>query len=63
MNAVLNTEKSKISDFTEALDSRSENFSLKIGNTVYEVSTHFNTDGRLSVIQQFEQLILNKDLI
>ena len=53
----------KIYDFTAALPEQSNHFSLKIGGTTYEVTTHFNADGRKSVLQQFEQLILENKLI
>ena len=33
-------------------------FFMKIGNTTYEVSTHFNPKGRENVLQQFQKLIL-----
>ena len=33
-------------------------FSLKIGGTYFDVSTHFDTTGRQSVLQQFKDLIL-----
>ena len=33
-------------------------FFIKIGNTTYEVSTHFNPKGRENVLQQFQKLIL-----
>ena len=32
-------------------------FFMKIGNTTYEVSTHFNPKGRENVLQQFEDLL------
>ena len=35
-------------------------FTMKIGGTVYEVATHFNEDGRQSVLQQFRDLLLAK---
>ena len=35
-----------------------EPFFMKIGNTTYEVSTHFNSNGRENVLQQFQKLIL-----
>ena len=38
-------------------------FSMKIGGTVYEVSTHFSTDGKQSVLQQFRDLLLSQNLI
>ena len=38
-------------------------FSLKIGGTVYEVSTHFSADGRQSVLRQFSDLLLTRKLL
>ncbi len=38
-------------------------FSMKIGGTVYEISTHFSTDGKQSVLQQFRDLLLTQNLI
>ena len=38
-------------------------FSMKIGGTVYDVSTHFSTDGKQSVLQQFRDLLLSQNLI
>ena len=39
------------------------NFTMKIGGTVYEVATHFSTDGKQSVLQQFRDLLLSQNLI
>ena len=38
-------------------------FTMKIGGTIYEVSTHFSTDGKQSVLQQFRDLLLSQKLI
>ena len=38
-------------------------FTMKIGGTIYEVSTHFSTDGRQSVLQQFRDLLLSQNLL
>ena len=35
-------------------------FEMKVGGTTYEVSTHFDMDGRKSVLQQFMGLILQQ---
>lgn len=36
---------------------------LHIGNTVFEVHTHFNPQGRQTVLEQFQKLLLaNRDL-
>ena len=39
------------------------NYTMKIGGTVYEVSTHVSTDGKQSVLQQFRDLLLSQKLI
>ncbi len=33
-------------------------FSMQIGGTVYEVTTHFNTEGKETVLRQFRDLLL-----
>ena len=38
-------------------------FTMKVGGTTYEVTTHFNTEGTQSVLDQFKSLILSKNLI
>ncbi len=38
-------------------------FKMKIGGTVYEISTHFDADGSRCVLQQFRDLILSEDLL
>ena len=40
-----------------------DTFTAKIGGTVYEVSTHFNSKGTQSVMEQFKKLILSENLI
>ncbi len=32
-------------------------FTVKIGGTTYEVSTHFNLEGKKSVLEQFMELL------
>lgn len=32
-------------------------FSLKLGGTIYEITTHFNTAGKQTVLQQFMELL------
>lgn len=39
------------------------NYTMKIGGTVYDVSTHFSADGKQSVLQQFRDLLLSQKLI
>lgn len=43
--------------------SRENEFSVKIGGTTYDVSTHFSDTGRQSVLEQFKNLILSEQLI
>jgi len=38
-------------------------FSLRIGGTTYDVSTHYNREGNQSVLDQFQRLILAENLI
>lgn len=38
-------------------------FSMKIGGTVYDVSTHFSENGKQSVLQQFRDLLLSQKLM
>lgn len=35
------------------------NFRMNISGTEYEVSTHFDSNGKQSVLQQFRALLLN----
>ena len=35
------------------------NFTTKIGNTEYEVSTNFDISGKQTLLEQFEKLILS----
>ena len=35
-----------------------DSFSMKIGGTVYEVTTHFDTEGKETVLKQFQDLLL-----
>ena len=38
-------------------------FVMKIGGTTYEVSTHFSTKGKETVLQQLKDLLIELDLI
>ena len=49
----------QLKDFEE----NGHDFSLKIGGTFYEVTTHFNPKGNQSVLDQFKTLILSENLI
>ena len=37
-----------------------DTFEMKVGGTTYEISTHFDTGGRQSVLEQFMALILQQ---
>ncbi len=37
-------------------------FTLKLGGTTYEVTTHFDPEGRQCVLQQFMELLREADL-
>ena len=36
---------------------------MKIGGTTQEISMHFNTKGNETILQQFEELIFELDLV
>lgn len=38
-------------------------FVIKIGGTTYEIATHFSTKGNETILQQFEELIFELDLV
>lgn len=51
------TDKNK-SIYAPYFEKNDEPFFMKIGNTTYKVSTHFNPNGKENVLQQFQKLIL-----
>ena len=48
---------------TPMFDEENLDFELKIGGTTYEVCSHFNINGKQSVLEQFKNLILSEKLI
>ena len=50
-------------DYSKVRRFGEDTFTTKIGGTTYEVSTHFNPDGRRSALEQFKHLILSERLI
>lgn len=40
-----------------------DSFSMQIGGTAYEVTTHFNTEGSETVLKQFRDLLLEQQVI
>ena len=45
----------------EQREYKGHTFIKKIGGTTYEVSTHFNPNGRSCVFEQFKELLLGMD--
>ncbi|MFQ9981065.1 MAG: transposon-encoded TnpW family protein [Finegoldia magna] len=52
-----------VSTFAPYYEVNDNAFITKIGNTTYEVSTHFNTQGKETVLEQFKDLLLELNLI
>ena len=55
--------KECVFDFGKVRRFGEDTFTMKIGGTTYEVSTHFNPDGRQCVFEQFKELILSEHLL
>ena len=53
----------RIFDYTKVRRFGEDNFTMKIGGTTYEVSTHFSTKGKETVLQQFKDLLIELDLV
>ena len=49
-----NINSNTISVFAPYYETDNMPFVMKIGGTTYEVSTHFNTKGKETVLQQFK---------
>lgn len=58
-----NTPKKENAAFELFSGFGNSDFRMKIGGTVYEVSTHFDPEGSRCVLQQFRDLILSEDLL
>lgn len=60
----MNTENNKLTSifapFTEII---TEPIVYKIGGTTYEVTTHFDTEGKETVLEQFEALLTEHKMI
>lgn len=39
-------------------EEKQDHFSLRIGGTFYDVTTHFKTDGKRTVLHQFKEMLL-----
>lgn len=54
----------EVSKYAPTFENReTSTFYVRVGNTNYEVTTHFNPAGKENILQQFEDLILKKDLL
>ena len=52
-----------IKSLAPIFDKDNLNFEIKIGGTIYEVHSHFNIEGKQSVLEQFKNIILSENLI
>ena len=57
-------ESQKYNSLQDALDNpyQSGPTVMKIGGTTFEVHTHWNPDGRQTILEQLMKLILNADM-
>lgn len=39
-------------------EEKEDTFSMKIGNTIYDITTHLKTEGKRTVLNQFKELLL-----
>ena len=47
-------------EFYEPIERYGEQlFELKIGNTIFQIETHYDPKGRISVMKQFQDYLLN----
>ena len=60
---MLPQSKQRTLDYSRMRRFGEDNFKLKLGGTTYEISTHFNPNGRQCVMEQFKELILSEKLI
>lgn len=58
-----NINSSTTSVFAPYYETDNTPFIMKIGGTTYEVSTHFGTKGKETVLQQFKDLLIELDLV
>jgi hypothetical protein len=53
----------RVFDYSKVRRFGEDTFTMKIGGTTFEVSTHFNPNGRQCVFDQFKELILSEQLL
>lgn len=56
-----NSNKSSV--FAPYYETDNTPFVMKIGGTTYEVTTHFSTKGKETVLQQFKDLLIELDSV
>ena len=39
-------------------EEKEDTFSMKIGNTIYDITTHLKNEGKRTVLNQFKELLL-----
>ena len=61
MMSNINSNKSSV--FAPYYETDNTPFVMKIGGTTYEVSTHFSTKVKETVLQQFKDLLIELDLV
>lgn len=60
----MNAENNKITSiFAPFAEITAEPTIYKIGGTTYEVTSHFDTDGKETVLEQFEALLTEHKMI
>lgn len=58
-----NKNNANISLFTPYFKIDETPFVMKIGGTTYEITTHFSTKGKETVLEQFKELLTETNLI
>ena len=61
MMSNINSNKSSV--FAPYYETDDTPFVMKIGGTTYEVSTHFSTKGKETVLQQIKDLLIELDSV
>ena len=51
-------ETSTVNDNEGTVEGKRDSFSLRIGRTFYDVTTHLKTDGTRTVLNQFKEMLL-----
>lgn len=61
MNEKLNITPHPLTLMEDVLAHADNTFSMKIGGTIYDVTTHFNPNGKQTVLDQFTELLKRKN--